>query len=245
MTGLMNRMVQRAQGRLPSVEPLVRSHQTAAFTLSSPLEDDIAIATSSSVIASETKHQPPSFPSAQSQHRSVTDHAVETSPLGHDIQPAPRASLNGEHDSVGLEPHQETLPLQTKLGTNAAQNSEFQQQRDPLIHEPRTVKHDVHEPVPELMESSARGDAPPPTLELSPKKREALAPPEHNAIAPARQEATPVAPLDTATEHTEIHITIGSIELRGPQTEAPRKPTPFKPRVTLDDYLRRRSGAGS
>jgi len=40
-------------------------------------------------------------------------------------------------------------------------------------------------------------------------------------------------------ERTEINISIGTIELRGPKTET-RAPVPaYRPRVSLDEFLRR------
>jgi len=40
-------------------------------------------------------------------------------------------------------------------------------------------------------------------------------------------------------EKTEIHISIGSIELRAPHVEPRPQAAPFRPRVTLDEFLRR------
>jgi hypothetical protein len=52
-----------------------------------------------------------------------------------------------------------------------------------------------------------------------------------------------VAPALPVEQKTEIHISIGSIELRGPREEAKLSARPFQPRVTLEDFLRRRPGA--
>jgi hypothetical protein len=48
------------------------------------------------------------------------------------------------------------------------------------------------------------------------------------------------AGIETNREHTEIHITIGSVELRAPRAEA--KAAAFRPRVTLNDFLNRKRG---
>jgi hypothetical protein len=40
-------------------------------------------------------------------------------------------------------------------------------------------------------------------------------------------------------EKTEVHISIGNIELRAPRAEARPQPAPFRPRVTLEEFLRR------
>jgi len=44
---------------------------------------------------------------------------------------------------------------------------------------------------------------------------------------------------EAAKEKTEIHISIGSIELRAPRVEQRPQAVPFRPRVTLDEFLRR------
>lgn len=45
---------------------------------------------------------------------------------------------------------------------------------------------------------------------------------------------------EPAEEKADIHISIGSIELRAPRAEPRPQPAPFRPRVTLDEFLRRR-----
>ncbi|HZD48551.1 MAG TPA: hypothetical protein VE178_07380 [Silvibacterium sp.] len=51
----------------------------------------------------------------------------------------------------------------------------------------------------------------------------------------------PAATSDSAREQrTEIHISIGSIELRAPRVEARPQSVPFRPRVTLSDFLSRK-----
>jgi hypothetical protein len=47
-----------------------------------------------------------------------------------------------------------------------------------------------------------------------------------------------------AEQRTEIHISIGSIELRAPRAESRPAALPFRPRVTLDDFLSRKPEAG-
>ncbi len=46
-----------------------------------------------------------------------------------------------------------------------------------------------------------------------------------------------------AEEKTEINISIGSIEMRAPRVEQRPQSAPFRPRVTLDEFLRRKPGA--
>jgi hypothetical protein len=48
-----------------------------------------------------------------------------------------------------------------------------------------------------------------------------------------------------AESKTEVHISIGSIELRAPRGEARAAVAPFRPRVSLGDFLRRKPEAGA
>jgi hypothetical protein len=60
-----------------------------------------------------------------------------------------------------------------------------------------------------------------------------------------RNESGDAASAVEAAEHTEIHITIGSVELRAPRVApAPPKAPAFRPRVTLDEFLKRGTGSG-
>jgi hypothetical protein len=57
--------------------------------------------------------------------------------------------------------------------------------------------------------------------------------------AERRGEPTRVRQGATAPEKTEVHISIGRIEMRAPRVEPGPQPAPFRPRVTLDEFLRR------
>lgn len=46
-------------------------------------------------------------------------------------------------------------------------------------------------------------------------------------------------------QRTEIHISIGSIELRAPRPDARPQPVPFRPQVALGEYLRGKPEAGA
>jgi hypothetical protein len=67
-------------------------------------------------------------------------------------------------------------------------------------------------------------------------------PPAEQRIA-ARNETNVSASDAPAEQKTEIHISIGSIELRAPRTEARPQAAPFRPRVTLNEFLRRKPEA--
>jgi hypothetical protein len=57
-------------------------------------------------------------------------------------------------------------------------------------------------------------------------------------LPPSREAAAPVEPK------TEVHISIGSIELRAPRMDA-KPAAPFRPKVTLEDFLRRNREGGA
>lgn len=75
---------------------------------------------------------------------------------------------------------------------------------------------------------------------------------EKKIVPVAQQGNSPVVPLPQtisqqtrpAEQKTEIHISIGSIELRAPRQEARSQPAPFQPRVTLEQFLHRKPEAG-
>ena len=70
---------------------------------------------------------------------------------------------------------------------------------------------------------------------------------EGNRQGPAEQNrpAQVGPPQPPAEQRTEINISIGSIELRAPRVEARPRQAPFRPQVTLDDFLRRKPEAGA
>jgi hypothetical protein len=83
----------------------------------------------------------------------------------------------------------------------------------------------------------------PPAAEASPEPmRKSPAPTpslERRRTRPVRSES-----VAAADKKPEIHISIGSIELRAAPAEAkPATPAPFRPRVSLQDFLNRKPEA--
>jgi hypothetical protein len=101
------------------------------------------------------------------------------------------------------------------------------------IREPRQASESgsalVPKSEPSRPETAASSD--------SPRSIRSLAPPPLQID----RQTTPrePRPAQPAEEKTEIHISIGSIELRAPHVEPRPQAAPFRPRVTLDDFLRR------
>jgi hypothetical protein len=86
---------------------------------------------------------------------------------------------------------------------------------------------------------------------LTPNKREDSGWKDHTVLVPAQhfeQAATvsgrdrrqSVSPAPSVEQKTEIHVSIGTIELRAPRAETKPLAAPFQPRVTLEDFLRRK-----
>ncbi len=237
MTGLINRMVQRARGTLPGVEPLIRSHKTAASALGMRVEQNFAGASPSSPLASESKQSP--SPTSSSQSTLPADDRV----------PLVAGTLQSHADDRLGQSEQglirAELPHPTEPGS--PQPSAPRPSRDPIILEVHAVKQALHEAISEQSAIASQADdsrSPQDTSSLRPREI-AKAQQEPRLTRAQQMDSAAASPLESATEHTEIHVTIGSIELRAPRAETPRQAAPFKPRVTLDDYLRGRSGAKS
>jgi hypothetical protein len=76
-----------------------------------------------------------------------------------------------------------------------------------------------------------------------PQRREPAAAPPWRERAEARAHS-PSAPRDRPVERPDVQISIGRVEVRAHVTAPakPERPAPFRPRLTLQDYLARRSG---
>jgi hypothetical protein len=220
MSGVLDRMVKRVHGQLPAVQPLMASPPVEP---GSPVEG--------------IEEQTP---------RSDHQMAAQTTP--------PRATMLTDYDHDARR-HQD--PLQ-----NLAANSH----RDPLAHtshQPGTIRQIG--PIDSFVsksesnktaEARRRSNEESLDRELSASNREVLpretAPEVRNKpyvvdterakSESIRMESLPDTYSEPAEQRTEIHISIGSIELRAPRTETRPKPAPFRPRVTLDEFLRRKPG---
>jgi hypothetical protein len=240
MSGVINRMVQRTRGTLPGIEPLLRSRQTAAAALGTPTEETFASAPPSHSLGPITRQSPSPLPSSREIRVNDGSHVVSDSrETVNEGQPhADNDTVLSRHEPASGEGlHSNTRP--------PAQAPEPSQPGSPNVLEVQAVTsipiEAIGEPAaPRLSNSQSALDRPDQRkTEIAPMKQES------GSARPRLPESPAVSPLETATEHTEIHITIGSIELRTPRTEVPRAVAPFKPRVTLDDFLRGKSGASS
>ena len=240
MTGLINRMAQRARGTLPGVEPLVRSYQTAA-ALTGLFEEGVVTAAPSR--STQSQRDPSASTRSASSATRIADTRRAQTPLR--IEDADVEGRSTPRNREGtLDAASQPNDLQDLLTEHSRETTAAPRPQPPTL-EARSIRQEseeVSEPPANVAQPS---DPAPRSLEASQQHKDSYRPKDRTAIAASRQAAEIAGPLETSAEHTEIHISIGSIEVRAPQVEAPRKAAPFKPRVTLDDFLRRRSGAGS
>jgi len=271
MSGVLDRMVQRSRGELPAVEPLVSPRRTAAALrpgLAEAIEEREA-----QPGAPEPPRQTAS-PEKRRQPAFEMDATVPQAPAGRpeaaeveeSRRPAKKAApANRSHEAPDRPPmltrDREKVEIEAARDTadpaHAAPRAKTKPER--TTAEAQTASLPGGEVVaPTLAEAREPGPAAQQMRGATPIKRNEIeleAKPASMATAPLAALPAPAAPHAAAPgipaeakqieagEHTEIHITIGSIELRAPRTET--QAPPFRPRVTLDEFLRRRPGAES
>jgi hypothetical protein len=241
MSGVLDRMVQRSRGQLPAIEPLVRGQQTAAAALPLVVEENAATVSRVRNVASEGRE------------RALRDEpaAALRDDVRRDVAQARDESRKDSRRSEALEVARVKGAAENE-GTPAAKDA-GQDGRNRAQLEPMAELRDVAQRSDEPQESSiemraekmpAKSDE---TAGESIRTKAEVEPRAATQDAPAgRDEAgNAVSAMDSA-EHTEIHITIGSVELRAPRVApAPPKPPAFRPRVTLDEFLKRGTGSGA
>lgn len=238
MSGVLDRMVQRVRGGLPAVEPLVAPQRTPLAALPSRVDEALQRdATRPSVEMSDIAPMP--LPASR-------PGANEGAPTGAQVQ---GRRPNREKPQLEREPTRH-LPNRSVDGEPVVTAGPATAMAQPVPGEPqlhvlevRTVSAPGTEPEPPTAETrEPTALLPPARKDLQPQRRE---PSSEVKSAPRTPEPAPHATpgMEVAAENTEIHITIGSIELRAPHTEATAPA--FRPRVTLDEFLSRKPGAGS
>lgn len=154
-----------------------------------------------------------------------------------------------EHERESSEFGREQLmvaPRKAGLGSDREQrhsiDGELESRRSPALVEPSAEA----DPLPRANASDAsselqpRRDLPKESSERPGRRGEAQS--EAGLIrrdASRNRRALPEDVAASGEESTEVHISIGHIELRAPRTEAKPQPATFRPRVTLAEFLRR------
>jgi hypothetical protein len=223
-SGVLNRMVQRAQGGLPSVQPLATPRAEGPAFGEREARSGMALRETELV----TQDMP-----------GVRRDRVRAE-AGRDAQPerddSAKTSANpwtrawaGELEIPGgrLSPRQ-------LGGSTAERDVELEEANANEDRGSRLLEVWAEERVkPQLIERAGEPESP----GQEPMKR--LDEPDRAGMVVRSDEVASPA----AEERTEIHISIGSVELRAPRMEAKPRPAAFKPRVTLEEFLRRRDGA--
>jgi hypothetical protein len=240
MSGVLDRMVQRSRGQLPAIEPLVRSQQTAAAAVPLVVEESAA-----------------PTPRGRNSAASGAERALREEPAGpeHDkVRPdATRASVPARKDSRRSEAHEVASAKRAAESdrTRAAKHADQDGVRMASLEravESRDITKESEEPnessieiLPENVLAKAE-DTTGDSIRPGANVEQWAATPD---ISAPRNEAGAVPSANDESGQTEIHITIGSVELRAPRVaSAPPKAPPFRPRVTLDEFLKRGTGSG-
>lgn len=258
MSGVLSRMAKRALGALPTVQPLSASRYSrpaaglreGSFGLETNVEAEAAAPRAEQQLPNVWKTQVGLTPSAHEQ-----GDQLETPRAPRKARPEANAEDRREHQRAsGATPAPAPLAQQRARGeepnvniaprgdVNVAQ--EFEIADAGLRPSALTTRRAETEPNRDFVGetvTAAKTETEKPALPRPPdRKREAVGAPavlERKAPPQAwRREAG-----ERAEQKTEIHISIGSIELRAPRTEAKPAAAPFRPRVTLEDFLRRKT----
>ncbi len=240
MSGVLDRMVQRSRGQLPAIEPLVRAQQTAAAALPLVLEENAATVLRGRNAALAVGERALREESA----------GLVQNDLRRDAAQARDATRKGSRQSEALEAARVKRTEESDGRVAPKDADEYGSKRARLERaiELRDVARESDEPRESSIEMRAE-KAPAKPEETTGESVRTTAKVEPRAATPAisaaRNEVADAGSAMDAAEHTEIHITIGSVELRAPRVvPAPPKPPAFRPRVTLDEFLKRGAGSG-
>lgn len=279
MSGVLDRMAQRALGTLPAVRPPMAPRYTET---SRPATAELEITAETEAIApiparkSDARKQLAvgSEREMQAQGDSPIDgrRILNSSATRKRIDNAPEQEV--QVSAPADRGQRQPLPIERASQPGAGRNRDFAAEHSDTAHPaadlrpaeainrsqaapaakatPHLERMEPHnenaEPMREMREASDIGNALVPINEPSrpaltahsdsPKSsRSVAAPPLQIDRRTTPREPQPAQPVE---EKTEIHISIGSIELRAPRVEPSPQPASFRPRVTLDDFLRRR-----
>jgi hypothetical protein len=226
MSGVLDRMVKRAHGQLPAVQPLMASppvepgnpvegfeEQTSRNDQQMAAQTTPPRATMRTDDRDARRHQDPLQNLAANSHRD---------PLAHTSHQPETMRQFGSIDSFASKSESDL----TAFGLNKTVDARRRSNEESLDREPSANNRYV---IPRETTSEVRNK--PYIVHTERAKSESM-----------RMESFHDTHSEPAEQQTEIHISIGSIELRAPRTETRPKPAPFRPRVTLDEFLRRKPG---
>lgn len=267
MNGFLQRLAARALGQPAAI------HAATATPLSMPAADPMpAVAEAlpatfhSNAAAPATRQTEPASPTASRPVPAVAAHVPAQQPISAPL-PAPQPRIEARENLPGM-------PSQAQSPSWEQAPDEFAPQAPASDPAPR-----ANRPPPALMPPAASGEATDPLPAKPPRQTDEPAPvvaqptpsnplpagdliPEP-LLPPALQEAPrlragqisaalparPQPPGPAVEETTEVHVSIGRIEITAVHEAPPTRPAPRsgkgnKP-MSLDEYLARRRGGGS
>jgi hypothetical protein len=230
MSGVLERMAKRAFGRLPTVQPLIRSIYAAAPVnagepaapefLPGKVEAERAVA---APVPDPDRMSEPQ-PAARQRPRAVAPEVDEVAGhLNKRAEPVTPQAVRQPPQKPRVEaPPPPPTPLAPQL-----EPAEASANPEPLDRIASTS------PIAEL--TLAAGASPQPV-----HIGQTTTPP----LQRRRSRAVRAESAASAEQKSEIHISIGSIELRAaPAEPKPAASAPFRPRVSLQDFLSRKTEA--
>lgn len=239
MSTVLGRMLQRSRGELQGIEPLVNSQQTRRALHPQQLED-----VAEAALQPRKAAAPPISHTSASAERPSARLPI-ANPVGEQAgvpPPLPGSQILGKENPSGLisgaasqegparasrELTAAALPHASATSLGPESNPE---ERPPL--KLVAVEAQAQKAAPGLRDTARM---PAPSGNRSPRPERAEPQPE-----PQPQQAV------ETEQRTEIHIAIGSIELRAPSApQGQAKAQPFRPGVTLEEFLNRKPGASS
>jgi hypothetical protein len=246
MSGVLDRMVQRVRGGLPAIAPLVRSDRTAAQLGAQlggaavpvesheervePVRGDARAIRSAGAEVRREDGEP-----AAREARSATEERQErrerkhipSTPDGNERVPARTSRDGGEARAKRNEI--------AKGEAAATEESGGERKRSASAEEPQEDFEGARDRAAQVETEESRIEIP----------TKAQIRNDGAGTRPGEAHKAPEAATGDA-ERVEIQISIGTVELRAPRPAAPpvmpASPS-FRPRVTLDDYLKRGPGS--
>jgi hypothetical protein len=282
MSGVLERMAQRALGALPTVQPLLTPHFAPADRGSreTPLAPNTQLDHHKRLeIDAPPARAKPARPrvreAADEWQRPGPEHGTTSERVAAPLTPAgeePPTRIDGPELQGPIQPFKRIAEprveaFNTISGPNPVTEALVSQEPTPHVQQIGGGLHrqpELRKPaVPVIASEQYANEAPvhlsdPPeedrTTTLPPKKPGELPPDIHAASpvanriqravgTPRRDRRGAVVLTSSAEQKAEIHISIGRIELRAPRPEVNPPATPFRPHVTLEEFLHRKPEA--
>jgi hypothetical protein len=266
VTRFATRIVERARGASAAVRPVLPSRFEAGLSARAAAEP--LLETEVEAPARAPRERPPALaPAAREPPTPPPDPQQLSAPERRAHEP--RELVNDISRTVKEEIHDVERVRETLIEERAPRTPELRAVREiempARAPPPQRLSRDEHRPSPRLPTAPAElrvervEHSAPPTLFTPPEQRPMLSPArvvpieaprprekrsESRAIAPPIA-ARPAQRPAVEPEPPVIHVSIGRIEVRAvaPAAPTPQRPRPpLEPRLSLDEYLRRRDG---